>query len=311
MPLSVAIQMDPPATLNPKGDTTLLLAAEAQARGHKLYYYHPSTLSLRHPDVTTTAFPFTVHEGKEVFFSLGAEAQLSLNTVDVVLMRQDPPFDMHYITACHFLELLPKHIRIANNPYYVRNLPEKIFPYELAEYMPPTIITRTEKEILSFLLEHGDSVLKPLYGYGGKSVFLLKKGDANIAALLEFLLNQSSEPVIVQKYLPEVKVGDCRMIFIHGNLSGVFARVPAEDAIRSNLRVGGTAKPHTMTKRQQQLADTLGPLLKERGLMIAGVDMIGDYLTEINITSPTGLRALKALYGTSPEKEFWDGIEKA
>lgn len=311
MALSVAIQMDPPATLNPKGDTTLLLAAEAQARGHALYYYHPSSLSLHHPKITAKAFPFAVHEGADAFFSLGEELVLSLNDMDVILMRQDPPFDMHYITACHFLELLPKRIKVANNPYYVRNLPEKIFPYELAEFMPSTIITRNEKEILSFLLEHGDSVLKPLYGYGGKSVFLLKKGDANIAALLEFLLNQSNEPVIVQKYLPEVKTGDCRMIFVHGMLSGVFARVPAEDAIRSNLRVGGTAKPHTMSKRQQQLADTLGPLLKERGLMIAGVDMIGDYLTEINITSPTGLRALKTLYGTFPEKEFWDGIEAA
>lgn len=311
MSLRVAIQMDPPATLNPKGDTTLLLAEEAQRRGHTLYYYHPSTLSLRYPELSAAGFAFGVPAGQDIFFSLGKEERLVLNAVDVILMRQDPPFDMHYITACHFLETLPASIKIANNPHYVRNLPEKIFPYELAEFMPPTLITRHEADILSFLKEQGDCVLKPLYGYGGKSVFLLRKGDENISALLEFLLNNASEPVIVQKYLPEVKTGDCRMIFIHGKLSGVFARVPAQDAIRSNLRVGGTAKPHTMTQRQQSLADRLGPLLKERGLMIAGVDMIGDFLTEINITSPTGLRALKALYGTFPEKEFWDGIEAA
>lgn len=311
MTLKIAIQMDPPEGLSPQSDTTLLLAEVAEKRGHTLYYYHPSQLSLCHPNVVARGHRFSLKPSERTYFQLGEEESIVLNQMDVVLMRQDPPFDMHYITACHFLEMLPKSVRVINDPYWVRNCPEKIFPYELAEFMPPTLISHDEKEIRSFLKEQKNAVLKPLYGYGGKSVFLLRENDENTDALLEFLLNASREPVIVQTYLPEVKTGDCRMIFIHGNLSGVFARVPAETAIRSNLRVGGTAREHAMTPKQKALAERLGPALKERGLAIAGVDMIGDYLTEINITSPTGLRALKKLYNTTPEKEFWDTLERA
>jgi glutathione synthase len=310
MALRVALQMDPPERLNPKGDSTVVLALEAQQRGHALWWYPADSLCWRDDRLwTPKARPIQFFEGRDVWYEQQPHETLCLNEVDVVLMRQDPPFDMGYLTATYLLERIHPHTLVANDPFHVRNAPEKLFPLMFADCMPPTLITHEASVIRDFLAEQGDIVVKPVYGFGGHAVFRLNAQSGNIEAILETLL-ALSEPLVAQRFLPEVRDGDRRVVLIDGKVAGLLGRIPAEGEIRANLRVGGAAAKVTLTPRQQEICDRLTPELQARGLLFAGVDFIGDWLTEINITSPTGLRALKELYGTTPEAVFWDAIER-
>lgn len=308
MPRFVALQMDHPAGINPAGDTSMLLGLEALRRGYSLFYYDVSTLAFENGILSAVLHPLIFHDRLENWHELGAAKRRPLNEMDFILMRQNPPFDMNYITACHYLELLPKKTKVLNNPFWVRNLPEKIFPLEFPDFIPATLITRKTDTILEFLYAQEKIVVKPLYGFGGNGVFLLDRHDKNLNALLE-LYTSRGEPLVVQEFLPDIAKGDTRVIFIDGKVEAVFTRIPANDEIRSNLRVGASAEKHELSSRQKGICERLGPVLKERGILLAGVDLIGDYLIEINITSPTGLRAAKKLYGTEPETRFWDAAE--
>ncbi len=309
MSLRVAIQMDPPARLNPAGDSTIILAQEAAARGHTLYYYEPHWLTCTAGNITTIAYPLSCTGDPVDWFHLGDAETLNLADMHVVLMRQDPPYDMRYLSATYLLEQVSDHVLVVNNPTVVRNLPEKIFPLHFAEYMPETLIASSKEPVYAFLKEHGDIVIKPLYGFGGHDVFRLREGADNIDAILETLFTANHEPFMAQRFLPEVDSGDRRIILIDGKVEGVSGRIPAAGEIRANFRVGGSAAKAELTPRQQEICDKVGAYCREHGLLFVGLDVIGDYLTEINITSPTGLRAVKDLYGVTPEKRFWDAVE--
>ncbi len=304
--MRVAIQMDPIGSINPKSDTTLLLGAEACARGYEVYYYTPEKLHWKN-GVKADAHRITLRMDEKNYHELGEIHNLNLSTMDVILLRQDPPFDMGYMTTTYLLERLNKTL-VVNDPFHVRNNVEKLFPLQFPEFIPPTLVTSQADDIKTFYKEHGDIVIKPLYGFGGHSIFRIGKDGTNLNALTEMLSNNPREPLVAQKFLPEVATGERRIVMIHGKVEGVFGRIPADQEIRSNMRVGGTPAKAELTKRQRELCEALGPVLLEKGLLLAGVDMIGDYLTEINITSPTGLQALKKLYGATPEKTFWDGV---
>jgi glutathione synthase len=311
MSLTVAIQMDPPARLNPAGDSTIVLALEAIRRGYQLYWYPANSLSLRNERLWSGAVRrISFHEQAESFFTQGEPETLVLNEVDAVLMRQDPPFDMSYLSATYLLERLQGATLVANDPFHVRNAPEKIFPLAFAEFMPPTLITRSETDIRDFLREYGDIVVKPVYGYGGHAVFRLQEGGDNVAAILESLL-AGPEPLVAQQFRPEVSDKDCRVVMINGKYEGAVGRLPATGEVRANFRVGGSAAKVELTAKQREMCEAIGPELKARGIYFAGLDFIGDWLTEINITSPTGLRPIKQLYSTHPEHAFWDAIELA
>ncbi len=310
MTLSVAIQMDEISSINPKSDTTLLLGAEANRRGHRVWHYTPATLSAREGAITTPASRITFHPGAERYYELGEHATLDLRTMDVVLLRQDPPFNMAYITSTYFLEaLLPKTF-VTNHPASVRGMPEKWFPSLFPQFTPPTLITTDANEIGKFKDEYKDIVIKPFYGHGGRSVFRTGASDVNYHALLEAMLGKGAEPVVVQRFLPEVKDQDRRIILIDGEFAGAVGRIPAGDEIRANFRVGGTAAKVELSKRQKEICEALSPVLKAKGILFAGVDVIGDWLTEINITSPTGFVPINRLYGKKLESEFWDAVEK-
>lgn len=306
----VAIQMDEPHTLKPYTDTTILLGLEAQRRGYSLVHYHPRDLYLHQGKVHAKVQPITFKEGLEDWFEVGSWQTQNLHEVDVVLMRQDPPFDMSYITATHLLDLLEPDVFVTNNPRYVRDCPEKIFPLMFAQFMPETTITSSRDVIMDFLKDHHDIVIKPLYGYAGLGVFRLRQGGDNIGAILETLLHNPRELYMVQRFLPEVKEGDRRLLLVDGELEGVLGRIPAEGEIRANFRAGGSAAHALLTPRQQEICEALRPELIKRDLILAGVDVIGDYLTEINLTSPTGLPAIKRLYGNKPDARVWDAIER-
>lgn len=306
--MKIAVQLDPIATLKPATDTSLMLMEEAQKRGHALFTYHPNELSWDRGEISAPLTPVTLDMNAAPFYTLGTPATTPLNTMDVVLMRQDPPFDMAYITATHLLQQLPTTTRVLNNPAGVRNAPEKLSILGFAQFMPPTLISRDAAAIERFAQAHETIIAKPLYGYGGRGVFKLSRHDVNRDTLLEFWCESSREPLMWQAFLPEVAEGDRRVLFIHGEVACVFGRTPAEDSIRANMRVGGTPVQATLTPRQQTICQALSPFLKREGLVLAGIDFIGDYLTEINVTSPTGLRAAQRLYGINLAATFWDGL---
>jgi len=310
MALIVAIQMDPIEKIDIGGDSTFAMAMEAQARGHTLLYYGPRDLTFRDGAVSATVRPLQVRATKGDHFSLGDSQRLDLSKTDVVLMRQDPPFDMAYITATHVLERLQPKTLVVNDPAHVRNAPEKLFVTEFKDLMPPTLITSDRTEIASFRAEHQDIILKPLYGNGGAGVFRVKQDDENLGALLEMFTLFYREPVIVQRYVPEVRQGDKRIILVDGEFAGAINRVPAAGEARSNMHVGGRPEPTTLTAREKDICAALGPELKRRGLIFTGIDVIGNYLTEINVTSPTGIQEVKRFGGADIAALIWDAIEK-
>ena len=310
MALDVAIQMDPIDRIDIGGDSTFALALEAQARGHKLFYYGPRDLTFRDGAVTARARPLTVRAVKGDHFTLGEVSVMDLAKMKVVLMRQDPPFDMAYITATHILERIHPKTLVVNDPAHVRNAPEKLFVTEFKSLMPPTLITSDRAEIASFRAEHKDIILKPLYGNGGAGVFRVKPDDENLGSLLEMFTAFYREPVIVQRYVPEVRKGDKRIILVEGVFAGAINRVPAEGEARSNMHVGGRPEATELTAREEEICAALGPELKKRDLIFAGIDVIGDYLTEINVTSPTGLQEINRFNSTTLEADIWDAIER-
>ena len=309
MSLAVAIQMDPIESVDIKGDSTFALALEAQVRGHALFHYLPQNLSLRDGRVLARAQPLQVRREAGNFFTMGAEEILDLAGVDVVLMRQDPPFDMAYITATHVLEHIHPRTLVVNDPVSVRNAPEKLFVTHFDGLMPPTLITSNRDDIKAFRAEHGDIIVKPLYGNGGSGVFHIKPGDENLTALLEMFTDLYREPVIAQRYLPEVRQGDKRIILVDGKPVGAINRVPAEGEARSNMHVGGTPLKSTLTAREHDICAAIGPALKEQGLIFVGIDVIGDYLTEINVTSPTGIQEIDRYDGSNLSALIWNAIE--
>jgi glutathione synthase len=309
MGLAVAIQMDPIETINIDADSTFVLGLEAQRRGHTLYHYLPRQLSLREGRLTARARPLQLRRERSRHFALGAAEILELAAMDVILMRQDPPFDMAYITATHLLEHLRDEVLVVNDPVSVRNAPEKLFATHFPGLMPPTLITSDRDEITAFRREHGDIILKPIFGNGGVGVFRLTPADENLNALLELFTQLYREPIIVQRYLPEVRQGDKRIVLVEGMPMGGVLRVPAVGEARANLHVGGKAVKTTLTPREREICAAIGPTLKARGLVLVGIDVIGDYLTEINVTSPTGIQEIDRLDGVAIERDVWDAIE--
>ncbi len=309
MSLAVAIQMDPIAGIDIDADSTLALALEAQRRGHALYHYLPQALSLSEGRVMARARPLEVSRDADPPARLGEAASLDLARVDVVLMRQDPPFDMSYITATHLLEHIHPKTLVVNDPVSVRNAPEKLFVTRFDGLMPPTLITCDKAEILDFRARHKDIIVKPLFGNGGIGVFHIAPGDENLNALLEMFTQIYREPVIVQRYLAQVRAGDKRIILIDGEPAGALNRVPAKGEARANLHVGAKAMQATLDGRDREICAAIGPILKEQGLIFTGIDVIGGYLTEINVTSPTGIQEIDRFDGVSLEARIWDAIE--
>ena len=307
--LRVAVQMDPIASINIDGDSTFALMLEAQARGHALWHYHVRDLALVGGRVLAHAQPVEVRRVKGDHFTLGAPVELDLGQVDVVLMRQDPPFDMAYITATHILEHIHPKTLVVNDPASVRNAPEKLFVTHFPELMPETLISADIRQIRRFRDKHGDIILKPLFGNGGAGVFHVKPEDPNLNALLEMFTERSREPLVVQRYVPDVRKGDKRIILVDGVAMGAINRVPAAGEARSNMHVGGRPEPTTLTDREREICDAIGPELKKRGLIFVGIDVIGGYLTEINVTSPTGLQEIARFEGIHLERAPWDAIE--
>ena len=301
--------MDPIESIDIEGDSTFALALEGQARGHELLYYLPRHLSLKNGQVITTAQSLHVQRKTGDHFRLGAATPLDLTDVDVVLMRQDPPFDMSYITATHLLQRIHPKTLVVNDPVHVRNAPEKLFVTEFDGVMPPTLISSDEVEIRAFRANHEDLILKPLYGNGGAGVFRLRPGDENLAALLEMFTQFYREPVVAQAYVPAVRQGDKRIILVDGVAVGALNRVPAPGESRSNMHVGGRPERSGLTSREQEICTQIGPELKRRGLIFVGIDVIGDYLTEINVTSPTGIQEIQRFDGTNIAGLIWDAIE--
>jgi glutathione synthase len=308
-PLSVALQMDPMETINIDGDSSFVLALEAQARGHELFHYGPRELSFDEGRVLARARPLTVRREKGNHFTYGAAQMLDLRALDVVLMRQDPPFDMAYITATHILQHIQPGTLVVNDPVSVRNAPEKLLVTHFIELMPPTLISADRHQIAEFRKKHGDIIVKPLFGNGGAGVFHLRPEDSNLNALLELFSERSREPVMVQLYVPEVRKGDKRIILIDGIAAGAVNRVPAAGEARSNMHVGGRPEKAGLTARDREICAIIGPTLRDQGLVFVGIDVIGDYLTEINVTSPTGLQEINRFDGVCLEARIWDAIE--
>lgn len=309
MPLDIAFQMDHIATVNIAGDTTFALALEAQARGHRLHHYTPDRLSMRDGRVQAVVESMLVRDVKDDHFELGERHRIDLKQMDVVLLRQDPPFDMGYITTTHLLERIHPETLVVNDPSWVRNSPEKIFVTEFPDLMPETLITRDPDEIAAFRREFGDIIIKPLYGNGGAGVFHLQDGDRNLTSLLEVFERMFREPYIVQRYLRDVRTGDKRIILIEGEAVGAINRVPSETDARSNMHVGGRAERTEMTEREREICARIGPALRERGFTLVGIDVIGGLLTEINVTSPTGVREIRRFGGPDVAALFWDAVE--
>jgi glutathione synthase len=310
MSLTVAIQMDPIDRIDISGDSTFALALEAQQRGHKLWYYLPKALAQRGASITTRAQRLTVRNEKGNHHTVGPMEHLDLATTDVVLLRQDPPFDMAYITTTHILERLPKSVLVVNDPYWVRNSPEKVFVTDYPDLMPPTLVTSDPETVRAFRAEHGEIVVKPLYGNGGTGVFRIRKEDENLNTIMEFFASFVREPMVVQKYVPQVRQGDKRIILVDGEPVGAINRVPAHGEARSNMHVGGRPEKTQLTDREKEICSRIGPELKRRGLIFTGIDVIGDYLTEINVTSPTGIWEIRRFDGTDIAALIWDAIER-
>ena len=308
--LSVAVQMDPIESINITGDSTFALMLEAQARGHALFYYTPHTLSMRDGIVSAVVRSVVVRDVKGDHCTLGEPERRDLSMMNVVLLRQDPPFDLSYITTTHLLERIHPKTLVVNNPASVRDAPEKIFVTEFPDLMPPTLISRDRDEIESFRKEHGDVVMKPLYGNGGAAVFKVAEKDPNFGSLFDLFSVTFREQWVIQKFLPKVVDGDKRIILVDGDALGAVNRVPAENDIRANMVRGGAARETDLTPREREICARLRPFLKERGLIFTGIDVIDGNLTEINVTSPTGLRAIKRLGGPDLAASLWDVIEK-
>jgi glutathione synthase len=310
MRLNVAVQMDPIERINIRGDSTFALLLEAQNRAYTLSYYTPAQLSMRDGRVSASVWPLVVRDVVGDHFTLGAPRHVELTSFDVVLLRQDPPFDLAYISTTHMLERVQPKTLVVNDPAHVRNAPEKIFVTEFPDLMPPTLITRDLEAIKAFRGEHGDIVMKPLYGKGGEAVFLLTKDDLNFGSLYDLFTAMFREQWVVQKFLPAVKEGDKRIILVDGEFAGAVNRVPAPDDLRSNMVRGGVPAATDLTDREHEICARLGPALRERGLLFVGIDVIGGYLTEINVTSPTGIRSVKNLGGADIAALIWDKIEE-
>jgi glutathione synthase len=309
MGLNVAVQMDPIAGIDISGDSSFAIMLEAQRRGHKLFHYHVKALALRGGKLSARGEYVEVRDEKGDHFTASSPEVIDLSTQHVLHMRQDPPFDMGYITATHMLETIHPKTLVVNDPAEVRNAPEKLYVLGFRQFMPDTLITQDVREIEAFRREHGDIILKPLYGNGGAGVFRTSSTDQNFTSLLELFAQAYKEPWIAQRYLPDVRKGDKRIILVDGEIAGAINRVPAEHDNRSNMHVGGTAEPATLTRREQEICEALGPDLKKRGLIFTGIDVIGDYITEINVTSPTGIRQVKRFGGRDIAAMIWDAIE--
>ncbi len=310
MTLRVAVQMDPLDGINIDADSTFALMLEAQARGHALWHYHVRHLALRGGRVTAHAHPVTVRREHGRHFTFGAAEELDLaQGADVVLMRQDPPFDMAYITATHVLEHIHPKTLVVNDPASVRNAPEKLFVTHFPELMPETLVTADIASIRRFRAEHGDVIVKPLFGNGGAGVFHIRESDPNLNALVELFTERSREPLVIQRYVPAVREGDKRIILVDGEALGAINRVPAAGEARSNMHAGGRPEPTTLTEREREICAAIGPELKRRGMVFVGIDVIGGFLTEINVTSPTGLQEVARFDGVHIERAIWDAIE--
>ena len=310
MALNVAIQMDPIEKIDIGADSTFALMLEAQKRGHTLCYYGPRDLSLREGKVTARTRPLNLRAVKGDHFTLGDEQVIELAGMDVILMRQDPPFDMAYITATHILERVHPKTLVVNDPRELRNAPEKLFVTEFSDFIPPTLITSDGREIREFRARHKDIILKPLYGNGGAGVFRIRPDDENLGSLLEMFTAFYREPVIVQRYLPDVRKGDKRIILVDGEFAGAINRVPADGEVRANMHVGGRPEKTELTARERNICSAIGPELKRRGLIFTGIDVIGDFMTEINVTSPTGIQEVKRFGGADIAALVWDAIEE-
>ena len=311
MTLKVAFQMDPMESIDIAGDSSFALALEAQERGHKLFHYEPKNLSLSQLKPVAKLRSLTVQNITGNHFSLGEQRIADLKTdIDVILMRQDPPFDMSYITATHILEHVHPHTLVINNPANVRNTPEKLFVTHFKNVMPPTLITSDEEEIFGFRKEFRDIIVKPLFGNGGAGVFHIKPDDENLSSLIELHKTFYREPLMIQEYVPAVRQGDKRIILIDGKPVGAVNRVPAKGEARSNMHVGGKPMKCELTGRDREICEIIGPSLKEKGLLFVGIDVIGSYLTEINVTSPTGIQELSRFEDTNIASLIWDAIEK-
>jgi glutathione synthase len=308
--LKIAVQMDPIERIKIAGDSTFAMLLEAEKRGHAISYYTPDKLSLSEGKVCASVQSLTVRDKAGDHFTLGDAKRTDLSSLDVILLRQDPPFDMNYITTTHLLEKLHPKTLVVNDPASVRNAPEKMFVMEYADLMPPTLITRDLEEIKAFRAKHKDIVMKPLYGKGGESVFRIAPDDLNFGSLFDLFSVTFREAWVVQKFLPEVKDGDKRIILVDGEFAGAVNRVPAEGDLRSNMVRGGSPKKTDLSSREREICDRLGPELKRRGLLFTGIDVIAGWLTEINVTSPTGIRAIKNLGGPDVAAMLWDAIEK-
>ena len=309
MTLNIAVQMDPIARINHKGDSTFAMLLEAQKRGHRLSYYTPDKLSLRGNDVVAPVQPLEVRDVEGDYFTLGEPERVNMESFDVVLLRQDPPFDLAYITSTHLLERIHPKTLVVNDPASVRNAPEKIFVMGFNDLMPPTLISRDKDEINAFRAEHGAVVMKPLHGHGGAAVFRVLPQDMNFGSLYDLFSVTFKEQWVIQRFLPEVKHGDKRIILVDGEFAGAVNRVPAEDDLRSNMVRGGAAKSTELSPREREICERVGPELRKRGLLFVGIDVIDGNLTEINVTSPTGIRAIAKLGGPDVAARIWDVIE--
>ncbi|MBV8448828.1 MAG: glutathione synthase [Hyphomicrobiales bacterium] len=310
MPLTVAVQMDPIERINVASDSTFALMLEAKGRGHKLLVYTPDRLSMLDGKVVATMREAEVRDIVGDHVTLGEPRRIELADMDVVLMRQDPPFDLAYITATHLLERVHPKSFVVNDPASVRNAPEKIFVTEFPQLMPPTLITRDKAEIEAFRKEHGEIVMKPLHGHGGASVFKVAREDANFGSLYDLFATTFKEAWVVQRFLPQVVKGDKRIVLVDGVAEGAVNRVPQANDIRSNMVRGGAAEAAKLSRREQEICETIGPALKERGLLFVGIDVIDGWLTEINVTCPTGIRAIRKTGGPDLAVTIWDAIEE-
>ncbi|MEC7761896.1 MAG: glutathione synthase [Pseudomonadota bacterium] len=309
MTLKVAFQMDPIEAVNINADSTFRIAEEAQARGHELFYYTPDRLVFREGRVLATGWPIELRREQGNHVTKGDMATVDLADFDVVWLRQDPPFDMGYITTTHILDLIHPDTLVVNDPFWVRNYPEKLLVLKFPDLTPPTMIARSLEDLKAFKHEHGDIILKPLYGNGGAGVFRLDPNDRNLASLHELFAGINREPLIAQKFLPAVSKGDKRVILVDGEPVGAINRVPAEGETRSNMHVGGRPEKVELTERDREICAKIGPLLKEKGQIFVGIDVIGDWLTEINVTSPTGIQELERFDGVNITAKIWEAIE--
>jgi len=307
--MKIAFQMDPIGDVDINADSSFRLAEEAQARGHELFFYGPDQLAYQEGRITARGQDMNVQRVVGDPAVLGPLREVDLTTFDVIWLRQDPPFDMHYITATHLLDRLAGQVLVVNDPFWVRNFPEKLLVLDFPDLTPPTTIARDLDTIKAFKARHGDVILKPLYGNGGAGVFRLDRNDRNLTSLHELFTGFSREPLIVQKFLPDVSAGDKRVILVDGVAVGAINRVPAKGEVRSNMHVGGRPEKIGLTRRDHEICEAIGPLLREKGQVFVGIDVIGDYLTEINVTSPTGIQELERFDGTNIAGKIWDAIE--